>query len=89
MTLRMYANRKGWPLEHVSLQLQHRKVHASDCADCETAVGKIDQIERRIQLEGPLDQEQRTRLLEIADRCPVHRTLESEVKVRTELVDQL
>jgi putative redox protein len=87
MTLRMYASRRGWPLEHVTIQLRHRKVHATDCADCETTLGLVDEIERRVILEGPLDAAQRTRLLEIADRCPVHRTLESEVKVRTTLVE--
>ncbi len=89
MTLRMYADRKGWPLEHVSVQLSHRRIHASDCKDCETTVGKIDLLERRLQLEGALDPDQRARLLEIANRCPVHRTLESEVKITTELAEEL
>ena len=86
MTLRLYAARKGWPLERVTVRLRHGKIHASDCADCETrGDARIDTIERRLTLKGPLDGEQRARLLEIADRCPVHRTLESEVKVRTSL----
>ena len=86
MTLRLYAARKGWPLERVTMRLRHAKIHASDCADCETrGDARIDTIERRLTLKGPLDGEQRARLLEIADRCPVHRTLESEVKVRTSL----
>lgn len=85
MTLRMYAKQKGWPLEHVSVRLSHRKIHAADCADCETKAGKVDEIEREITLSGPLDDEQRARLLEIADKCPVHRTLHSEIKVRTRL----
>lgn len=85
MTLRMYANHKGWPLEHVSVRLTHRKIHAQDCADCESETGKIDEIEREITLTGPLDDGQRGRLLEIADKCPVHRTLHSEVKVRSRL----
>ena len=87
MTMRMYADRKKWPLTGSSVTLRHRKIDAADCADCETKTGKVDEIERRIALEGPLDAEQRDRLLEIADKCPVHRTLSSEVKVRTALAD--
>lgn len=83
MTLRMYAARKQWPLESVSVSLRHSRIHAKDCADCETESGQLDRIERVIQLTGALDAEQRRRLLEIADRCPVHRTLHSEVEVRT------
>lgn len=83
MTVRMYANRKGWPLERVGVRLRHEKIHARDCEACETETGKIDRIEREITLEGALDAEQRQRLLEIADRCPVHRTLHSEVAVET------
>lgn len=83
MTVRMYANRKGWPLDQVSVHLQHDKVHARDCADCETRDGKVDRIDRRITLTGDLDADQRARLMEIADKCPVHRTLHSEVKVQT------
>ncbi len=87
MTLRMYADRKKWPLEAVTVRLRHKKIHAADCADCETEKGRIDYIEREISMTGPLDSEQKKRLLEIADRCPVHRTLHSEVKVVTEVVD--
>ncbi|WP_373045938.1 alpha/beta fold hydrolase [Vulgatibacter sp.] len=83
MTLRLYAERKGWPLERVAVELKHEKVHAEDCATCETQTGRIDRIERTLEIQGPLDEEQRKRLLEIADRCPVHRTLESEVVVVT------
>ncbi|MDZ4255779.1 MAG: bifunctional alpha/beta hydrolase/OsmC family protein [Sulfuritalea sp.] len=83
MTLRMYARQKQWPLANVRVVLNHAKVHATDCASCETRVGKIDRIERVIDLEGPLDAEQRRRLLEIADKCPIHRTLHSEVEVIT------
>ncbi len=85
MTIRMYADRKGWPLESVSVWLKHQKIHAQDCEECESKTGKIDLIEREIELTGPLDKEQRQRLLEIADRCPVHRTLHSEVVVKTKL----
>ncbi len=87
MTLRMYADRKNWPLEQVDVHLNHQKIHVNDCQDCESDVGFIDVIEREIQLEGPLDEVQKARLLEIADRCPVHKTLHNEIKVRTHLVD--
>lgn len=86
MTIRMYAARKKWPLTKVAVRLHHDKIHAEDCADCETREGKIDFIEREIELSGDLTEEQRARLMEIADRCPVHRTLHSEVKVETRLV---
>ena len=84
MTLRMYANRKGWPLEAVEVRLRHQKIHARDCSECETAEGKIDRIDRTIELVGDLDPAQRQRLMEIADRCPVHRTLTSETFISTE-----
>jgi putative redox protein len=83
MTIRMYADRKALPLERVSVVLAHDKVHAQDCADCETREGKIDVIEREIDLAGDLDDATRARLLEIAEKCPVHRTLHSEIKIRT------
>ena len=73
------------PLQNVTVRLKHDKVHAIDCADCETQHGKIDLFEREIELEGELSSEQRQRLLEIADKCPVHQTLHSEVKVETRL----
>jgi putative redox protein len=85
MTLRLYADRKRWPLTRVSVQLRHARIHAEDCADCETKQGMIDRIERVISLEGALDDAQRQRLLEIADMCPVHRTLTSEIKIETRL----
>jgi len=85
ITLRMYANRKGWDVKSIKVHLQHQKIHADDCSDCETKSGKIDVIERIIELEGNLDEDQRQRLLQIADRCPVHRTLHSEVVVQTRL----
>jgi putative redox protein len=85
MTVRMYAEQKKWPLEHVTVDLKHDKVHAADCAECETREGKIDKIERVLTLEGDLDEAQRARLLEIASKCPVHRTLHSEVWIPTRL----
>ena len=83
MTLRLYADNKKLPLERVSVRLSHNKIHAEDCLNCETKEGMIDRIDRNITLEGPLDAEQRRRLLEIADKCPVHRTLKSEIEIRT------
>ena len=85
MTLRMYADRKKWPLEEVVVSLSHKKIHAKDCEDCETDQAMVDWIERELELMGPLDASQLQRLKEIADRCPVHRTLESEVKIQTTL----
>ena len=84
MTLRMYADRKGWPLEGVDLQLRHSRRHAQDLADCDECDRRLDVIDRSIQLTGPLDAGQETRLMEIADRCPVHRTLEGGVVIRSE-----
>ena len=86
MTLRMYADRKGWPLQAVEVRLTHQKLHTKDCVACETPKGFVDHVERRVKLEGPLDDEQRARLLEIADKCPVHKTLHGEVLVDTQLV---
>ena len=86
MTLRMYADRKGWPLESVTVRLSQERIHATDCEECETEEGRIDRIEREIELEGPLDGKQRRRLLEIADMCPVHRTMRTEVLVKNVLV---
>jgi putative redox protein len=85
MTLRLYADRKRWPLQRVSVELRHHKIHAEDCADCETKHGMLDHIERVIALEGVLDAAQRQRLMEIADMCPVHRTLTSEIKIETSM----
>jgi len=87
MTLRMYADHKGWPLDEVRVRLAHEKIHASSCEECETETGKIDDITREIFLEGDLDDGQRARMIEIADRCPVHRTLHGEVRVRTRLLE--
>ena len=86
MTIALYARRKQWPLTHVTVTLSHSKIHAADCAECETKEGKLDRIEREIALEGALDEAQRARLLDIAERCPVHRTLVSEIDIRTRLV---
>ena len=85
MTLALYARRKQWPLEGVTVKLEHSRIHAVDCAECETKEGMLDRIEREISLIGPLGDEQRARLMEMADRCPVHRTLTSEVNIRTRL----
>ncbi|HJQ63954.1 MAG TPA: alpha/beta fold hydrolase, partial [Burkholderiales bacterium] len=87
MTIRMYAEHKKLPLERVTVDLAHDKIHAADCAECETREGRIDRIERVIMLEGDLDEGQRAKLLEIANKCPVHRTLHSEVFIPTRLAD--
>src|SRR5580704_1548741 len=87
MTIRMYADGKGWPLRMVRTRLRHRKIHAQDCADCETKEGLVDLIEMEILLEGELSDEHRQRLLEIADKCPVHRTLTSEIRIESRLSD--
>ncbi len=89
MTLRMYADRKDWPLEEVVVRLSHEKIHAEDCEDCETREGKIDRIERHVEVRGDLEPSQRERLLEIANKCPVHRTLHSEIDVQTDLQAQV
>jgi uncharacterized OsmC-like protein len=86
MTIALYARRKQWPVEGVTVQLRHARIHATDCAECETKEGMLDRIEREISIAGPLDAEQRARLLAIAERCPVHRTLKSEIDIRSRLV---
>ena len=83
MTLRMYADRKGLTLQSVEVRLSHERIHANDCEDCETKEGMLDEMRSEIHLEGDLDKAQRKRLLEIATLCPVHRTLSSEIKIRT------
>ncbi|GAA2007120.1 bifunctional alpha/beta hydrolase/OsmC family protein [Nocardiopsis rhodophaea] len=83
MTVRMYAQRKEWPLEKVTVALRHSQIHAKDCADCETRGGKVDRIERLVRFDGDLDEEQRQRLLEIANKCPVHQTLTTETVIDT------
>jgi uncharacterized OsmC-like protein/pimeloyl-ACP methyl ester carboxylesterase len=87
MTMRMYADRKSLPVERITVTLKHNKIHAEDCAECETREGLIDQIDRVIAIEGALDADQRKRLMEIADKCPVHRTLTSEVRILTREAD--
>jgi uncharacterized OsmC-like protein/fermentation-respiration switch protein FrsA (DUF1100 family) len=87
MTMRMYADRKSLPLERVTVTLTHSKIHARDCAECETKEAMLDQIDRVIAIEGALDPDQRKRLMEIADKCPVHRTLTSEIRIVTKAVD--
>jgi putative redox protein len=86
MTVGMYARKKNWPLERVTIWLRHSKIYAADCSECETREGMLERIERDVQLEGPLSAEQRSWLLEIADKCPVHRTLTSEINIRTRLL---
>ena len=81
ITLTMYAQREGLPLQGVTTRLQHSKIHANDCAECETEEGKIDRIELNIGLDGPLSDEQRSQLLGIAEKCPVHRSLTSETVI--------
>jgi uncharacterized OsmC-like protein/fermentation-respiration switch protein FrsA (DUF1100 family) len=87
MTMRLYADRKSLPLERVTVTLTHQKIHAEDCAECETSTGMLDRIDRVIAMEGALDAEQRKKLMEIADKCPVHRTLTSEVRIVTHAAD--
>ena len=86
MTVALYARRKQWALESVEVRLGHSKIHAADCAECETREGRLDRIEVELQLTGALDDEQRARLLDIAGKCPVHRTLTSEINIRSRLV---
>ncbi|MCA9436931.1 MAG: OsmC family protein [Candidatus Omnitrophica bacterium] len=85
ITLRMYADRKGWPMREVKVRLSHEKVHAEDCEECETKEGKVDRIERILEIAGDLTEEQRARLVEIADRCPVSRSLKSEIVIQTRM----
>jgi putative redox protein len=87
MTMRLYADRKSLPLDRVTVTLTHNKIHAEDCAECETRTGMLDRIDRAIGMEGALDAEQRAKLMEIADKCPVHRTLTSEVHIVTRPAD--
>lgn len=86
MTLGYYARAHRYPLETVTVQVRHSRAHAADCASCESKEGRIDRFDRDIQVTGPLSEDQRRELLRIADRCPVHRTLMSEIEIRTRLV---
>jgi len=87
MTVAMYARRKQWPLESVTVQLSHSKIHAADCAAAETKVGLLDHVHRDVEFTGSLNDEQRARLLDIASKCPVHRTLDSEIVIETHLTE--
>jgi putative redox protein len=86
MTLGMYARRKGWPLEEIIVNLWHSKIHAADCADCEAKEATLERIDREIQVVGPLTPEQQSKLIEIANKCPVHRSLVSKIEIKTRLV---
>jgi putative redox protein len=85
MTARLYAERKHWPLEHVEVRLSHGRVHAEDCRNCESADARLDRVLREITLKGPLTEEQRQRLLEITEKCPVHRNLSQGLRIETRL----
>jgi uncharacterized OsmC-like protein len=87
ITVRLYAQRKGWPLDGMQVALHHERIYAADCAECETRDGFLDRITKRLTLFGPLDQEQRQRLAQIAERCPVNRTLQREVVIEQHLTD--
>jgi putative redox protein len=89
MTLRLYAQRKGIDLQRITVRLQHSRIHAEDCVDCETKTGFLDRIDREIELSGNLDEAQKRRLLEIAEHCPVHRTLKAEIDIRTSIKPDL
>ena len=87
MTMRLYADRKALPMDHVTVTLNHKKIYARDCEECETKDGMLDQVERVITIDGKLDAEQRAKLMEIADKCPVHRTLTSEIRIVTKAAE--
>ena len=86
MTIRMYANRKKLKLENIEIRLRHSRIHAEDCIECESADGMVDRIEKTIQLEGVLSADERQRLLEIANKCPVHKTLHNEIIIESRLI---
>ena len=88
MTLRQYADRKGLPLRHIKIELSHDRIHSEDCASCENQAGFIDRIDRNIELKGSLDKGQRDKLLQIADKCPIHRTLHNQIAVKTTILSQ-
>jgi putative redox protein len=86
MTLRSYAKQKGMDLQRVTVRLKHSRIHAEDCSDCETKFGFLDRIDREIELSGNLNEAQKQRLIEIAERCPIHRTLKSDISIRTSVI---
>ena len=86
MTIGLYARKRSWPLESITVSLRHSKIHATDCEECETKEGRIDRIELDIQLIGSLTSEQRAKLIEIAGKCPVHQTLTSEINIKTRAI---
>jgi len=86
MTIGLYARKRGWPLEKITVSLRHAKIHARDCEDCETKEGRIDRINLEILLDGALSDEQRAKLIEVAGKCPVHQTLTSEINIKTRVV---
>jgi uncharacterized OsmC-like protein len=83
MTLRMYAERKNYPLKGIQISLSHQRIHAEDCRNCETVIGRIEEIDVELKLDGNLDDEQRQRLLEISEKCPLHRTVTSEIIIKS------
>ena len=86
MTIGLYARKRTWPVEKIAVSLWHTKIHAKDCDDCETKEGRIDRIEMEIHIDGGLSDEQRAKLMEIAEKCPVHQTLTSEINIKTRTV---
>jgi uncharacterized OsmC-like protein len=86
MTIGLYARKRGWPVEKITVSVHHSKIHAKDCDDCETKEGRIDRIEVEIHLEGALTDEQRAKLMEIAGKCPIHQTLTSEINIKTRAI---
>lgn len=86
MTIGLYARKRDWPLENITVSLRHSKIHAKDCDDCVTKEGRIDRIEMEIHLDGALTDEQRTKLMEVAGKCPVHQTLTHEINIKTRAI---
>jgi putative redox protein len=86
MTISYFARREQWPLESVTVRVRYSRIHAADCASCDTKEGRVDRLTRAIELTGPLNDDQRQELLRIADRCPVHRTLQSRIDIQTSLI---
>lgn len=86
MTIGLYARKRRWPVEKITVSLSHSKIHAKDCDDCETKDGRIDRIEMEIHLDGKLTDEQRAKLMEVAGKCPIHQTLTSEINIKTRAI---